>query len=270
MRKLGICLPLSLTLAFGVSARQHPTVAVAAPPVVMHPTPVGLTATSHIAPMRTPSSVRSGSSHGTPVPTKPVTTRRSTNSVPPPPPPTPVLGGSVNSVASSETFCNRHGNLPGLNACVPTHGVVLPFSGGAIYVPVPYYADYSAPQEEGAVQEQAAANQQPDSGTQDEEQQQAPAAAPSRYRASSNDINESLSEFVFVQRDGSKFYAVAYSYLNDKLQYVTKEGVRRSVALDSVDFDATQKLNEDLGTTINLPTPLASGVALSIPPSPLR
>ncbi len=38
----------------------------------------------------------------------------------------------------------------------------------------------------------------------------------------------------------------------------------------SLDFDATQKINEQLGNTINLPSLPASGIALNIQPSPLR
>jgi hypothetical protein len=82
----------------------------------------------------------------------------------------------------------------------------------------------------------------------------------SAARSGNSGITESLAQFVFVQRDGSKFYAVAYSFMNDKLHYVTKDGARRSVPLDSLDFDATQKSNEDLGNTINLPSLPASGV----------
>ncbi len=140
-----------------------------------------------------------------------------------------------------------------------------------MYVPIPYYADAGAPPDQEAPQEEAANQQPPDANPQASDQDSSVGGpAPSRYRSSSNDFTKSLSEFVFVERDGTKIYAVAYSFLNDKLQYVTKEGVRRAVALDSLDLDATQKQNEDLGNTINLPTPVASGVAINIPLLPLR
>lgn len=155
----------------------------------------------------------------------------------------------------------------GLNACPPTTGVVLPFFGGSVYVPIPYYADAGAPPDQEAPQEEASDQQPPaDSNPQTSDQDSSGGGpVPPRYRAGANDFTKSLSEFVFVERDGTRIYAVAYSFLNDKLQYVTKQGVRRTVALDSLDLDATQKQNEDLGNTINLPTPVASGVAFNLP-----
>jgi hypothetical protein len=42
------------------------------------------------------------------------------------------------------------------------------------------------------------------------------------------------------------------------------------MALDLLDFDATQKSNEDLGNTINLPSLPRSGVAMNVAPSALQ
>lgn len=181
----------------------------------------------------------------------------------------PALGGAVNSVTAGPGvgYCSpRRGfTLQGLNACPPNNAVVLPFAGGAIYVPIPYYADAGAPgpDQPGPDQpevQQDAANEAPDAG---DPQAYNGTSTAVPYRPNSNDVNQALAQFVFVQRDGSKLYAVAYSFVNDKLQYVTKEGIRRTIPLDSLDFDATQKINEDLGNTINLPAPMASGVALN-------
>ena len=69
-----------------------------------------------------------------------------------------------------------------------------------------------------------------------------------------------VNEYVFVKRDGTRVFAVAYSLLKDKIQYVTKEGLRRTLVLDSLDFDETEKSNEDRGNTVNLPKPVASSV----------
>jgi hypothetical protein len=153
-----------------------------------------------------------------------------------------------------------------LNACAPNSGVVLPFSAGGIYIPVPYYLDSSAQQEQPADQQEEASAQPPDANPREAAEEGVPPMAPTRSMASNN-INESLAQFVFVQRDGTKLYAVAYSFLNNKLHYVTKEGAQRSVALDSLDFDATQKSNEDLGNTINLPSLPPSGVAMTDAPA---
>jgi len=261
MRKLVVVAAVSFCLAFGVSAHQHPAGAAPAPVVVMHPMPSPALATGHVAAGHTPTHspinhVAPNHSRATGVVKKTQVPPGSSLPIPPP------LGGAVNSVTAfpGVGYCSKHYGYPlqGLNACPPNNAVVLPFSGGAIYVPIPYYADAGAPDQEQPDVQQDAANQGPDSGP-PQASEEYPAAAP--YRSNSSDINQALAEFVFVQRDGSKLYAVAYSFVNDKLQYVTKEGVRRSIPLDSLDFDATQKINEDLGNTINLPAPAASGIA---------
>jgi hypothetical protein len=46
---------------------------------------------------------------------------------------------------------------------------------------------------------------------------------------------------------------VAFTWSNDKLQYITKEGLRRSVSLDTLDLSATQQFNDQRGIAIRLP-----------------
>ena len=82
--------------------------------------------------------------------------------------------------------------------------------------------------------------------------------------------SEPVPEFVFVKHDGSTFSAVAYTWTKDKLQYFTKEGLRRTTGIDTLDLAATERLNEERGNWVNLPKPLASSEALSIDPAPLR
>jgi len=60
-------------------------------------------------------------------------------------------------------------------------------------------------------------------------------------------------EFVFVRRDGTVFFAVAYAWENGTLRYVTSEGLRRSVARDKLDLNATQQFNEQRGLNFRLP-----------------
>ena len=55
------------------------------------------------------------------------------------------------------------------------------------------------------------------------------------------------ASYVFVMRDGSMVFAVAYTWENGTLRYVTPEGQRRSVAADSLDMNATTKFNESQG-----------------------
>jgi hypothetical protein len=61
------------------------------------------------------------------------------------------------------------------------------------------------------------------------------------------------SEYVFVRRDGGLLFAVAYSWDNGTLQYVTRDGVRKTVTQDSLDMDATQQFNEQRGLSFRVP-----------------
>jgi hypothetical protein len=58
---------------------------------------------------------------------------------------------------------------------------------------------------------------------------------------------------VFVRRDGTLFFAVAYSWESGNLSYVTQEGFRRSVPRDALDLDATQQFNEQRGLNFRIP-----------------
>ena len=60
-------------------------------------------------------------------------------------------------------------------------------------------------------------------------------------------------QYVFVRRDGSVFFAVAYSWEAGNLYYVTQEGLRRSVARDALDLDATRQFNQQRGLTFLSP-----------------
>lgn len=156
---------------------------------------------------------------------------------------------------------------PGWGSPILTAGVVVPFGGGGgFYLPIPYYS--APPVQE---QEEAPANNDNGNGGSSEQgdnnhnqqqvapqQQSAPAAAQGYYPPS-----EPMYEYVFVKRDGTKIFAVAYSLTKDKLQYVTKEGLRRSLSLDTLDFDATRKSNEERGNTITLPSAPPSAMAMA-------
>jgi hypothetical protein len=60
-------------------------------------------------------------------------------------------------------------------------------------------------------------------------------------------------EFVFVRRDGSVFFAVAYSWEKGTLRYVTSQGLRHTVTQDALDLDATRQFNEQRGLNFRLP-----------------
>jgi hypothetical protein len=125
-------------------------------------------------------------------------------------------------------------------------GFVIPFIDGGFYMPVPMYADQGAPpppdDSEAAIQppppDQTAARDS-DNNLRD------------RMRAEPLPPEE--TEYVFVRRDGSLIFAVGYSLINDRLQYVTAEGLRRTIPLNTLDLSATQQFNEQRGVAIRLP-----------------
>lgn len=273
MRKLFVLGLVFLGLATLASARQRavaapavmPPVVRAAPPA-MHVMPAAPIARGRVAPMRAPVQARPGT-HTVTSGMKPVISRGSAwhpmnpqHSLNPFFPPGFIPGNAFSGQTcfvgdcfpvpglgfDYEHFFAVHPNW-GLNH--PVSGVVLPFvGGGGFYMPVPYYTE-STPQEG---EQQAASNEQQQPSPQSYQQE---SAAPSYSRQNSYTYTpaEPVAEFVFVKRDGSTFNAVAYTLLKGKLQYITKEGLRRTVSLDSLDLDATQKSNEERGTTIDFP-----------------
>jgi hypothetical protein len=60
-------------------------------------------------------------------------------------------------------------------------------------------------------------------------------------------------EFVFVRRDGTVFFAVAYSWEKGALRYITSQGLRHTVTQDLLDLDATRQFNEQRGLNFRLP-----------------
>jgi hypothetical protein len=60
-------------------------------------------------------------------------------------------------------------------------------------------------------------------------------------------------QFVFVRRDGTVFFAVAYSWEKGTLRYITSQGLRRIVTQDALDLDATREFNEQRGLNFRLP-----------------
>jgi hypothetical protein len=126
-------------------------------------------------------------------------------------------------------------------------GFVIPFIDGGFYMPVPMYADQGAPGPQPDDSE--AANQPPppdQTFARDTDRS-------FRDRMRSEPLPPEQTEYVFVRQDGSLIFAVAYSLINDRLQYVTAEGLRRTIPLNTLDFAATQQFNEQRGVSIRLP-----------------
>jgi len=60
-------------------------------------------------------------------------------------------------------------------------------------------------------------------------------------------------QYVFVRRDGTVFFAVAYAWEKGTLRYITSQGLRHSVTEDALDLDATRQFNEQRGLNFRLP-----------------
>jgi hypothetical protein len=78
-----------------------------------------------------------------------------------------------------------------------------------------------------------------------------PAPAPAAETASSAPADN--EQYVFVRRDGTVFFAVAYAWENGTLRYVTSDGLRRNIAKNALDLDATQQFNEQRGLNFRSP-----------------
>jgi hypothetical protein len=122
-------------------------------------------------------------------------------------------------------------------------GFVVPFIDGGFYLPTSVYGDQQAAAQ--PAEAEAAPDQQPAV-----EEPPARETVPSRMQSQPIPAQQ---EYVFVKRDGTLIFAVAYSWINDRLQYVTGEGIRRTIPRNTLDLDATQQFNDQRGVPIQLP-----------------
>ncbi len=123
----------------------------------------------------------------------------------------------------------------------------FPFFGGGYYEPSASEVAEQAPPAEDAESE---APEVP-GRARNYQVVQEPAPEPAVETASA--APRDAEEFVFVRRDGTVFFAVAYVWDKGTLRYITNEGLRRSVAKDVLDLDATQQFNEQRGLNFRLP-----------------
>lgn len=78
--------------------------------------------------------------------------------------------------------------------------------------------------------------------------QQAAAPAPEAEQPPLPDVGQ----FTLVLRDGSKIQAVAFTRKSDTIVYITTDGTRRTLAVADLDSAATQRVNQERGTPLNL------------------
>jgi hypothetical protein len=130
-------------------------------------------------------------------------------------------------------------------------GVLFPFfDGGGYYVPTgPGIVGDSQGDGQGA---DDAEDQGP--GPDDRPYDQTPrAGSVNRPPVEQPGPQIDVPEYVFVRRDGTVFFAVAYSWDQGSLRYISSEGTRRSVSRDTLDLKATQQFNEERGLTFRSP-----------------
>jgi hypothetical protein len=122
----------------------------------------------------------------------------------------------------------------------------FPFFEGAFVLPTPVLVE-QAPANE--VQEEIV---EPD--VQERLQRVRPRESAPTYSAEAAPAPQrDTEEYVFVRRDGTVFFAVAYSWDNGTLRYIMQDGLRRSVAGNALDLGATQQFNEQRGLSFHLP-----------------
>jgi hypothetical protein len=83
--------------------------------------------------------------------------------------------------------------------------------------------------------------------------QREPSSTPALDADNSVSAPEDATEYVFVRRDGGLVFAVGYSWVNGTLRYVTREGLRRTLASDAIDLNATLQFNEQRGLNFRTP-----------------
>jgi hypothetical protein len=132
-------------------------------------------------------------------------------------------------------------------------GAFASYAGGAgIYVPIEYYAQPVATMEQPAESDVEAEQEQPEA-EQPEAHTAPPVSAPRRERAAPSTPLPPSPEYIFVRRDGTVFFAVAYSWSNGSLQYITQDGLRKVAPLTSLDLEATSQFNEQRGLSFRSP-----------------
>lgn len=146
--------------------------------------------------------------------------------------------------------------VPGLGFDIPhlaaTRGPaavgVLPTGVSAVTAGVPFFAPgFFLPPPVVVVQMPPIIIQQPLIQPAPPETPEAPQAAPPKPAAVGETPKEPVRDvpaYVFVRRDGKLIFAVAYLQEKDHLEYITRDGLRRTVALDALDLNATKNFNE--------------------------
>jgi hypothetical protein len=82
-------------------------------------------------------------------------------------------------------------------------------------------------------------------------QQGAASAAPAESQEQQPPLPD-VGQFTLVLRNGTKIEAIAFTRKSDSIVYITADGNRRTLAVADLDSAATQRVNQERGTPLNL------------------
>ncbi len=82
--------------------------------------------------------------------------------------------------------------------------------------------------------------------------QQAAASAPAAESPEQQPPLPDVGEFTLVLRDGTKIEAVAFTRKSDSIVYITADGSRQTLAVADLDSAATERVNQERGTPLDL------------------
>lgn len=132
----------------------------------------------------------------------------------------------------------------GFGGFVGTGGYIL--DGGGVY---------TVPEEPAGEPAAAAPAQQPQiivvQAPAAANQQGAGSAPPAEPQAQQPPLPD-VGQFTLVLRDGSRIEAIAFTRKSDSIVYITADGSRRTLAVADLDSAATERVNQERGTPLNL------------------
>lgn len=128
----------------------------------------------------------------------------------------------------------------------------FPFGFGGFLLSPSIIEDPQSPQPQTVAEDQPSIDDQP-SEPERHARRRRSSVQPEADSAPSPAPQPDAEQYVFVRRDGSLIFGVAYSWENGNLRYVTPEGFRRSIDSEALDLPATQQFNEQRGLSFRAP-----------------
>ena len=115
---------------------------------------------------------------------------------------------------------------------------------------------YEGPSDNGEPNAAADQSQEQQAGANAEEQQAsqyAEGSVQSEAQESSTHSPEDVGQLILVLRNGTRIQTVAFSRANDRIIYITSDGLRRTLALADIDVPSTVQINDERGTPLHFP-----------------